>query len=191
MPVTPVYAFPYPSLSDPPNGSVQLQALAEALEDEIIRVDNDVTDVREVTDLLASGATLNSVQNTSGTTTSTSYTETLTGGTACSLVFVAPPSGKVIVHNSSSGRNSTTARVYVSWIIRTGGSVGSGSTFLDAGDNGAITVVGTSEIMVGRANLVTGLTAGNTYNIRQRFRNSSASTGTFDRKELIVAPVWQ
>jgi hypothetical protein len=40
MPTTPVYAFPYPSLSDSPNGPAQFQALAEAVENKIVAVDS-------------------------------------------------------------------------------------------------------------------------------------------------------
>lgn len=40
MPVTPVYALPYPSLSDAPNGPAQFQALAEAVESKFVSVDS-------------------------------------------------------------------------------------------------------------------------------------------------------
>lgn len=39
MPVTPLYALPYPSLSDAPHGPSQLQALAEEVEAELQRID--------------------------------------------------------------------------------------------------------------------------------------------------------
>lgn len=39
MPSTPTYGIPYPSLSDPPNGPAQMQALALEVETEITRVD--------------------------------------------------------------------------------------------------------------------------------------------------------
>ena len=39
MPSTPTYAFPYPALSDSPNGPVEIQALALALETKIILMD--------------------------------------------------------------------------------------------------------------------------------------------------------
>ena len=39
MPVTPIYSFPYPALTDPPNGAAQIQALAEAVETEIDSLD--------------------------------------------------------------------------------------------------------------------------------------------------------
>lgn len=187
MPSTPVYSFPYPALTDAPNGATQIQALADAVEDQLQVTDASVTALNA---LFATGVTLSNSQATAATTTSLTYTETLTGGAACSVIFVAPASGKVIVHNSGTARNSTTARSTISWIIRNGGTVGAGTTFLDGGDNFAVSVVGAEEMMVGRAVLVTGLSSGSTYNIRQQFKNSSASTGTFDRKHLIVQPIW-
>jgi hypothetical protein len=40
---TPVYAFPYPSLSDPPNGAAQMQSLATAVENKIVTLDAALT----------------------------------------------------------------------------------------------------------------------------------------------------
>lgn len=45
MPNTPVYGLPYPSLSEPPDGPDQIQALAEAVEAELVRIDADVADI--------------------------------------------------------------------------------------------------------------------------------------------------
>lgn len=42
MPSTPIYGLPYPSLSDPPNGPAQIQALADAVEDELDRIDDTI-----------------------------------------------------------------------------------------------------------------------------------------------------
>lgn len=39
MPATPVYAFPYPSVTDAPNGPSQIQSLATAVESKFITVD--------------------------------------------------------------------------------------------------------------------------------------------------------
>jgi len=45
MPVTPIYALPYPALSDPPNGPSQFQALAEEVETELSRIDSSITTI--------------------------------------------------------------------------------------------------------------------------------------------------
>lgn len=134
------------------------------------------------------GVEASDTQNTVGTTTATSYTPTLTSGTACACTFTVPTSGKVRIHNSGTLKNSTTARSTIGWQIRSGGSIGAGTVLVAVDDNNAISVVGSNEIMVGRAILVTGLAPGLLCNIQQQFKNSGASTGTFDRKHLIVEP---
>lgn len=40
MPTTVIYNFPYPALSDAPNGPVQIQALAQAVENKIATIDS-------------------------------------------------------------------------------------------------------------------------------------------------------
>lgn len=42
MPTTVLYNFPYPALSDAPNGPVQIQALAQAVENKISTIDNSI-----------------------------------------------------------------------------------------------------------------------------------------------------
>lgn len=42
MPTTPIYAIPYPGLSDQPHGPNQMQALALEVENELVRVDNEL-----------------------------------------------------------------------------------------------------------------------------------------------------
>src|SRR5690606_39863984 len=39
---TPTYSFPYPAPGDPPNGPVQLEELALAVEEEVARIDNEL-----------------------------------------------------------------------------------------------------------------------------------------------------
>lgn len=129
------------------------------------------------------------VQATSGTTTSTTYTATLTGGTACGVVFVAPTSGKVNVHNSAFIDNSTTPRSLVTFRIRTGSSIGSGSDVVAALDVNAIGAVNVDDTTYGKTVTVTGLTPGATYNCQQLFKVSSASMGTFQQKQLSVTPL--
>ncbi len=45
MGVTPTYGFPYPALSDPPNGPAQFQALAEAVEADLIVTDANIATI--------------------------------------------------------------------------------------------------------------------------------------------------
>lgn len=130
-------------------------------------------------------ATVSDRQDTSGTTTSTSYTATLTGGTTCSAVFVAPPSGAVIIHNRFYGFNGGANFNFCSREVRAGAVVGSGTVFSAANDNTAVVRNGVSAD--GSPDHVTGLTAGSTYNVRQMFR-VDGNTGTFIYKHLIVQP---
>src|ERR1044071_5530487 len=118
----------------------------------------DPATATQITDEL--GTSLGDTQNTDGTTTSTTYTSTLTGGTACGFSFVAPPSGKVRIYNNcelnnSGGFSLCTIRV------RTGGTVGSGSDVVAASDNN--TLFHNTNIRLGISVLVTGLAAGSTY----------------------------
>lgn len=60
MPNTPVYAFPYPSLADSPNGPAQFQALASAVENKIISIDStDNTQSSNISTLQTTVNTLN------------------------------------------------------------------------------------------------------------------------------------
>jgi hypothetical protein len=53
MPTTPTYGIPYPALTDSPNGPAQMEALAEEVETELTRIDDDVaslgTDLSDLT----------------------------------------------------------------------------------------------------------------------------------------------
>ncbi len=129
-------------------------------------------------------------ETTAGTTTSVSYTATLTSGTACGLVFTAPKSGKVLVLNTAQIDCSSSAQTsLMSFAIRSGSSIGSGTVFLAASDDDAVRNLGTNEIQVTHAVEVTGLTAGSTYNAQQAFRVSGGATATYARKRLAVIPV--
>lgn len=132
-------------------------------------------------------ATVADAESTSGTTTSTSFTSTLTGGIACEVVFTAPTSGKVLVLNNCSVLNSGSANTYCGWRLGTGSTPGGGSQIVAPAESRSIRSMGTNQIRAGTSDLVTGLTAGLTYNVQQQFRVSS-NTGTFAQKQLIVVP---
>ena len=128
-------------------------------------------------------------QVTTGTTTSTSYTATLAGGTACGVTFVAPPTGVAVILATCQMSNTTaSAYNYYSPQVRAGGTIGSGTLVLTASDDDAD--VWNSTTLAGRntvAVLVAGLTAGSVYNV-QGLHKVSAGTGAFTRKQLIVMP---
>jgi len=127
---------------------------------------------------------------TAGTTTSTSYTATLTGAGACGVSFTAPASGKVRVDWGGQISNGAgTGLVGISFELRTGNVVGSGTVIQAAADATAAFLVGTSvnTRMFGYDN-VPGLTANTSYNV-QTMQRVSAGTGTFQQRTITVAPV--
>lgn len=126
-------------------------------------------------------------QDTTGTSTSTTYTATLTGGTACGLAFIAPPSGRALVGWSAQILNSAANYNLMTIQVRAGGSVGSGTVFLTAADNIALTWNGTLAFRGGVTYMVNGLTSGSTYNVQTLFR-VTAGTGTWHSKHLNVVP---
>lgn len=127
------------------------------------------------------------VQSASGTTTSASYTPTLTGGTACGVAFVAPTSGVVLVFNTAQFSNSGANNTRCSFFVRTGSSIGSGTTVLASDDGRALLQATTAAMCFSRVHPVTGLTPGNTYNVQQEFK-VAAGTGTFSNKNIVVIP---
>lgn len=128
---------------------------------------------------------LNSVQATAGTVNVNTYTNSLTGGTASGIAFIAPPSGKVMITNglwiTASGTGYCTIRVC------TGATIGSGSVFgsFSASDNNANVMTGAASVNLSRRTLVGGLTPLSNYNVQQWFKIGTGS-GTFEKKELIV-----
>lgn len=56
MGVTPIYGFPYPALTDSPNGPAQIQALAEAVEADLAATDGNVAALAAVSQSLSSSS---------------------------------------------------------------------------------------------------------------------------------------
>lgn len=122
----------------------------------------------------------------SGTTTSTGYTATLTSGTACGVAFVAPASGKVLIHNSVAMFNSGAANVtYCTVRLCAGASIGAGTELMAAVDDNSVNHSGTSQMRASVTIPIFGLTPGASYNLQQFFK-VAAGTGTFLHKVLIV-----
>lgn len=124
-------------------------------------------------------------QSTAGTTTSATYTATLSGGTACGIAFVAPPSGIVLVHNSCQVQ-ATAGFSFASIQVRTGGTVGSGTIHTTAIDDNAVICPAAGTIRAGVTVPIVGLTPGNIYNAQQMY--VGGGTGTFSRKNIAVVP---
>jgi len=127
-------------------------------------------------------------------TTSTTYTDAVTGGTdeKCWRAFAAPPTGHVLLcYNATLFNSSSTGATFVTPIVRTGGTIGSGTVVLTAHDDRAIRVTGTGSMRYGATWLLTGLTPGEVYHAQLLHRVASgATTGTVDERTIIVVPVW-
>lgn len=126
---------------------------------------------------------------TQGSTTSTTYTATLTGSTAAGGTFVAPLNGTVRVHWFSGLYNDiATGSGYVSWELRLGAVVGSGTVIVAADDSRSLrTKSSTSpgDQQYGGSKRVSGLTPLATYNVRHMFKRET--TGTFFVKNQRIA----
>jgi hypothetical protein len=135
-------------------------------------------------------ATVTNAQAGSFTFTITTFGVAIAGGTYadCGVAFVAPTTGRVMIFFDADLSNSTTTASFISPVVRTGGTVGSGSTVAAASLDEAIHVAGTNGHHFGNTRLITGLTAGTTYNVRLEHRVGGASTGTALRRHVTVVP---
>jgi hypothetical protein len=131
-----------------------------------------------------------------GSTTSTTYTGTLTGTGGVSQVFTAPPSGRVNVAIQCGIVNTTLAgEGWVSVEARTGSVIGSGSVVsgYGAADIHALRAKAAStgnDVQFGTSCLVTGLTPGAVYHVRQMYRIGTSGGGTafYTNKIINVIP---
>lgn len=117
----------------------------------------------------------------------TSFGVATTGGSyaACGTPFVAPSSGRLLLHFSGVTLNSTTADTLISPVVRSGGTVGSGSVILAGDDN--ISVRSVSAARSGATHLMSGLVGGSTYNVRLEHR-VTGGVGTFSSRAVIAQP---
>lgn len=126
--------------------------------------------------------------------TATTYGITTTAGVYFSVdcVFKAPASGQVRLDWRGQLLNSVaTNQSFISPVIRTGGTVGAGTTVLIGADVRAmicgITSANPGQSFVSAFTLVPGLTPGDTYNVRLEHR-VNAGTGRTLLGEILVTP---
>lgn len=126
--------------------------------------------------------------------TSTSFVD----GTVHGLAFTAPTSGAVWIHYGGLlGSNSTSVgmRAVLSFYVRTGGSVGAGSDVLVADDERSVKLYKQTTdasflyVSCASAYLLTGLTAGSSYNVITQFR-AGANTAAVDNRWIGVKPAF-
>jgi hypothetical protein len=137
------------------------------------------------------GVEVSDTQDTTGSYTGTTYGTTLSAGTVCGVVFVAPASGKVDVYNTALIENSGTGRSHCTVQIRAGGTIGSGTVFTAASDANSLAMQSgdaADDATLSKVTPITGLTPGATYNCQQLVRATTGNVITTWRR-LIVRPV--
>lgn len=128
----------------------------------------------------------------SESSTSTSY---LPGTTPTGVTFTCPPSGRVMITISSYfGQTTNANEAIVSFALRTGSTIGSGTVVLAATGTRAL-VCGMAvnsgapaRLQASRRIAVTGLTPGNPYNVRIEFATNPAGAVAIFTREIIVEP---
>jgi hypothetical protein len=151
--------------------------------------------------LLVIGASGNGAQpveatgsTSNGTTTSTSYTNSLTTTGTHGVAFIAPPSGKIqILGRASAGSSTVGQYAQLDYEVRTGSTIGSGTLVRTTNNNTASVFLSSTSGGQGPLNisgLLTGLTPGAVYNACLTYASSSgSSTASFNRRQIAVYPL--
>lgn len=113
-----------------------------------------------------------------GTTTSTSYTDTLTGSTTASLAFVAPPSGKIEVTIAVLQENTTST---TQTSFRISGAAGT----VAASDDYSVQSDDSNTRMGEKTTQISGLTAGAAGTVTMQHK-VAGGTGTFDKRAINI-----
>jgi hypothetical protein len=116
------------------------------------------------------------------------------GSTPVGLVFTAPDSGSVWVKVSARFKQTTATNLgWVSYSIRSGSTIGSGTVFFAADDEFAL-IAGAGVVSSGpahsgstRIKLHTGLTPGLQYNVRIEFKSTAEASNTSGGAVIILA----
>lgn len=117
---------------------------------------------------------------------STSYQ---TGATVCGTTFTAPTSGRVLVSINAYLDNSDAAgQAFASYIIREGSSIGSGTTVVGAADEQSALQTGQAQARKGVSELVSGLTAGDAYNVVMVHKHAGTGTSDIAWRTVSVIP---
>lgn len=152
-----------------------------------------VSDVTEAVNTRAASVPVQAADTsvTDGTTTSTSFTNSLTTTTTRGIAFTAPESGTVFVSVTTTARNGTATQFcLVDFEVRTGSTIGSGSAVRSSDENSCGAFQSDSANHQGGCvvipTVVSGLTPGDTYHAVITYR-VTAGTGTFNRRKIVVA----
>ena len=129
-----------------------------------------------------------------GSVSSTVFTTTRSGAVSpVGIGFTAPPSGKVMVFMTSAMTSSaeTTTAFYVlmTYQLKTGLTLDSGTTIISGSDANSLQHYGDDTRRATAAELINTLTPGTAYNITAMFR-VGAGTGTVLRTRLDLVPCY-
>lgn len=106
----------------------------------------------------------------------------------CGVAFVACATGRAVIHYAGDLDNDgASGATEVAPFVRTGSTVGSGTTVVAASSDDAIRNIGTSNVRYGAHRFVSGLTPGSSYNVRLEHR-VSGGIGTIQRRIVTVEP---
>jgi hypothetical protein len=106
------------------------------------------------------------------------------------VAFVACTTGRALVHTLASVDRDTAATFTAcAPAIRTGGTIGAGTVHTAAADINGVFHFGTDAAQFGATCLISGLTPGDTYNVRLEHRvGGGGGTGTIQQRAVIVTP---
>lgn len=143
---------------------------------------------------LGSAVSVSQIGNTTnGTTTSTFFVNTLTTTGIFGAVFIAPPSGAVLIIGRAVGGNNT-AGLYslLDFSVKQNNVIGSGGTIRGTNNNTASVVQSAtannqSEHCV--TDIVTGLDPGAVLNVALEYSAPSGGTATYNRRHVTVIPL--
>lgn len=123
----------------------------------------------------------------------TGFSNTTYGGgsNTCGVAFVAPTSGRVQVPFYAYFEANGAQEVYISVALRAGGVVGSGSVVDAATDTRALVAQSAADDRsAGAYRYFSGLTPGDTYNVRVEHRvDSGGGTGDIFNRTVMVIPL--
>lgn len=113
------------------------------------------------------------------------------GATKVGVTFTAPTTGRVLVMWTARFESNTTGLIYVSAAVRTGATIGSGTSVSAASQTSAVssnTGAGGTDTRIAAAffRVVTGLTPGNSYNAVTEHSVSSGNGDVFDRSLAVI-----
>jgi hypothetical protein len=129
----------------------------------------------------------------------TAFTNTSfdSGSSVCGTTFVAPESGNVLVLWSARFQaNTSSINALVSVSVATGGTIGSGTVVSPASDESALETTrglgatADTRMQAAMFRRVTGLTAGDTYNVVVQKKVLTAGNGSIFQRDVVVIPLF-